>query len=116
MMVVRLRFPRQNSMSSVAADHLHPFPHAQQAQTFLPPGVQYAVHLERFAVVTDLHANAVRHFLDIHFHLAGLRMTGYVVERLLGDAVKDRAPVVGQVLALSAKAFQMDMNARAPGK
>ena len=86
-----------------AADHLDPFAHAEQPQSLVPLGLQYAIHLEGFAVVLDLHANAVRKFLDAHVHHAGLRMAGDIGQRFLGDAIEHRALDIIQLFQPPAK-------------
>src|SRR5664280_1781679 len=53
-----------------ATDHLQPFPHAKQSQAFAPPSWQHTLHLKGFAIIFYFHANAVRKFLDAHFHPA----------------------------------------------
>ena len=44
----------------------------------LPRASKSTLHLKRFAVVRDLHANAIRALLDTHVDAAGLRMTPHV--------------------------------------
>jgi hypothetical protein len=53
-----------------ATDHLQPFPHAKQSQAFAPPQLATRAAPERISVIFYFHANAVRKFLDAHFHPA----------------------------------------------
>ena len=53
--------------------------------------MQQVIHLKGLAVILYFHANAIRQFVDDHFHPAGLGMAAHIGERLLGDAKEHRS-------------------------
>lgn len=63
-----------------AAEHLQPFPHAQQSQSAVCFRAEDAFHIKGFAVVFYRKANPGREFFNLNFHRAGPRMNGHVIE------------------------------------
>src|SRR4051812_11862872 len=57
-----------------AVDHFHPFPHAQQPQSFALFSVQHTLHRKAFAIVLYLHAYNAIQILKRHFRPAGTGM------------------------------------------
>ena len=73
-------FARGGLDAKIAADHFQTLPHAEQAEAFPTLGFQHTGHVEIFAIIFNLHANAAfRKFLDVHFHTAGLHDDGKVL-------------------------------------
>src|ERR1044071_2881762 len=78
--------------SESAADHFNAFSHSKKSEMFSVFGQQRPFNIERFAVILNVHANAVGQLLYIHIRAAGSGVTRYIVERLLGDSKQHRAP------------------------
>jgi hypothetical protein len=48
------------------ADHLQPFPHAEQSQSSVSFRAEHTFHIKRFAVVDYRQANPVRQFFNLN--------------------------------------------------
>ena len=97
------------------AHHLHPFPHAQQAKSFIAFAMHYSRHVEGFAVVMNIHADAHWKFSNIQFYPAGFGVAGHIGERLLRHAKEHGSPADVQLFH-AGKGLQMNANTGAPGK